>query len=313
MRLREELWNAVELGEQRKDAQLARDFTVALPTELSFEERLQLIQRFVDEEMIALGMIVDLAVHRPDRQSDRRNWHAHLLVTMRELNQGGFGKKVREWNQKSLLENWREKWATYTNQALSDAGFGSRVDHRTLERQKNAALIEGDLDTAILFDREPTCHLGAHATAMERKYIQTDRGDINREITERNTIRAKILNDVRALYNTAMSAIRSATSQLNQAWTRIEAALANRTRNEDTEKDRTDLTLATTVDNPQVAPKRKRETGLDRARSRLRALVENKSANSNFRDGTPTTYLPADEVASQCPEANTPSPKSPKN
>jgi hypothetical protein len=74
------------------------------------------------------------------------------------------------------IEAWRERWATLTNAALERASIAERVDHRSYARQG--------------IDQEPTKHLGPVAAEMERRGIESDRGDINREITARNIARS---------------------------------------------------------------------------------------------------------------------------
>jgi hypothetical protein len=188
------LWNAVERREDEStrpdQAQLARDLKIALPHELNAEQRLQLVTDFA-REMAARGMVVDVAIHAPDAQSDERNFHVHMLLTMREIGPDGFGKKVREWNRETELQSWKERWSELGARHLERAGFELeaerfRVGHLTLEKQREAALERGDHEAARDLNREPEKHMGPHATAMERQGIVTRNGDLNREIQERN-------------------------------------------------------------------------------------------------------------------------------
>src|SRR6185312_2200720 len=63
LRDREGLWNAVEAGEKRKDAQLAREVEIAIPREMDREEAIELVRDFVRDEFVSRGMIADLNVH----------------------------------------------------------------------------------------------------------------------------------------------------------------------------------------------------------------------------------------------------------
>lgn len=128
---RSRLWNAVELAENRKDAQVAREFEVSIPRELSPAQARQLVRSFVQEQFVSLGMIADICHHNEGGD----NPHAHILLTMREIGPDGFGKKAREWNRTELLEQWRAEWAESANEALELAGHAARIDHRTLEAQ----------------------------------------------------------------------------------------------------------------------------------------------------------------------------------
>lgn len=128
------LWNAVELCEKRKDAQVAREINIALPRELSSSENWSLLTSFVQSEFVDRGMIADVAFHRGHRGGEEQP-HGHVLLTLREVSSAGFGQKVRAWNDRSLLSDWREHWAEHCNRALALSGFDLRIDHRTLDAQ----------------------------------------------------------------------------------------------------------------------------------------------------------------------------------
>jgi ATP-dependent exoDNAse (exonuclease V) alpha subunit len=125
---REALWNAVEAGEKRKDAQLARDIEFALPQELAREQAIALARDFVRSEFVARGMVADLNVHW-----EPANPHVHLMLTMRELTADGFGRKVTEWNKVALLKEWRERWADLANEHLLHVGHDAHIDHRSYQ------------------------------------------------------------------------------------------------------------------------------------------------------------------------------------
>ena len=80
---RNRLWNEAERAETRKDAQLAREIEVGLPHELTAEQRRWLVQDFVREQFVRKGYAVDVAIHAPDKESDARNYHAHILIAER--------------------------------------------------------------------------------------------------------------------------------------------------------------------------------------------------------------------------------------
>ena len=165
---RAELWNIVEDIERRKDAQLAREVEVSLPHELTHEQRRDLLHTFAQDRYVAKGMIADISYHEPGKGGDDRNYHAHILLTLRPFNDNGeFGNKNRDWNHKQTLVQDREAWADYLNQALERVGSQDRVDARSFEERG--------------LDQKPTKHLGPDATEMERRGEQTRIGDENRE------------------------------------------------------------------------------------------------------------------------------------
>jgi hypothetical protein len=199
---RAKLWNAVELSEKRKDAQLARGFDMALPHELNAWQRLELVRGFAQAEFADKRMIADYAIHQPHKrkvkgqEESNKNWHVHFKVTLREIGPEGFKNKNRDWNSKEQMEQWRQAWAIHTNHALEQAGRTERIDHRSLEVQRQEAeeesMIAGSKavsDTWALkakaLDRPATVHMGKAASVLENRGIQTERGDYNREVKAR--------------------------------------------------------------------------------------------------------------------------------
>jgi len=178
---RQQLWNAVERREDASNraasAQLAREVVVALPHELTDQQRQWLVKDFVREQFTRKGMIADVNIHAPGGEGDQRNHHAHILVTMREIGPDGFGPKVREWNSDAQLQQWRAEWERSTNKQLERHGHDERIDRRTLEAQG--------------IDREPTTHRGPHVDAIERRGVEADN-------TRQNTDRADELAGLRA-------------------------------------------------------------------------------------------------------------------
>jgi len=186
MKDRAQLWNAVEKGEKRKDAQVAREIDVALPHELAPDKQVALVREFVGAAFVAEGMVADFAIHAPSRKGDERNTHAHIMLTMRELEGDGFGKKVRAWNDKERLAGWRESWAAHVNRALEREGVSAQVDHRSLEAQG--------------IDREPQIHQGPAVAELTRRGIETERQETASEIEAGNEARKNLqgeLSDIR--------------------------------------------------------------------------------------------------------------------
>lgn len=132
---RQKLWNGVEVTEKRKDSQLAREVQLALPRELTLAQNIQLTREFVKDRFVSCGMVADIGIHVPKASDGELQPHAHVLLTMREIKEDGFGLKVRGWNEKCELEIWREEWGNYVNKYLALNGHDIRVDHRSLKEQ----------------------------------------------------------------------------------------------------------------------------------------------------------------------------------
>lgn len=193
---RQTLWNAVEQIEKSSKAQLAREYEVALPVELSREEQIKLVRDFAKENFVDNGMCVDFSIH--DKEDG--NPHAHIMLTTRPIEQdNSWGVKQKKeyildkngqkqydkkkqtykcktvkttnWDSKEFLQRSRESWAEKVNQELEKKSLPQRIDHRSLKEQG--------------VDRVPTIHEGG-ARKLEKRGIKTDRGKINRKIKTAN-------------------------------------------------------------------------------------------------------------------------------
>lgn len=161
---RSQLWNSAELAERRKDSCTAREVEIALPHELTNDQRRALALRFARSMVETEKCAVDVCIHAPGKDSN--NWHAHMLRTTRQVTPEGLGSKLdtEKAGRKRAddLEALRERWATMANEALREVGQAATLDHRTLAAQG--------------INRTPQVHLGPTAAAMQRKGKETDRG-----------------------------------------------------------------------------------------------------------------------------------------
>jgi len=173
---RSAVWNAAEAAERRKDACVAREFEVALPDELSPDERRRLAVDFAKEMANAEGCAVDVSIHAPGKEGDSRNHHAHILRTTRKVGPEGLTDKLDTEkagrNRAADLDAVRTRWAVLTNERLRENGIEAQVDHRSLKDQG--------------IDRIPTSHLGIFVTSMERRGVRTEVGKrIEEEVAAR--------------------------------------------------------------------------------------------------------------------------------
>ena len=186
---RERLWNDVEAFEVRKDAQLAHEVEFAIPRELTEAQGIDLARDFAQSEFVGRGMIVDLNVHWDIGEDGMPKPHAHVMLTMRAVDENGFGQKVRDWNRTEMVERWRERWAELANARLAELDIDARIDHRSLEAQGIAL--------------EPQSQIGAPAQRIETRGVEgegieaaasvsdtvADRAEMHREIARGNGAR----------------------------------------------------------------------------------------------------------------------------
>jgi Ti-type conjugative transfer relaxase TraA len=99
------------------------------------QQGIALARDFVRREFVDRGMVADLNVHWDVGADGSPKPHAHVMLSMRAVDEKGFGKKVREWNRTDLLKDWREHWADHVNERLASLDIEARVDHRSFEAQ----------------------------------------------------------------------------------------------------------------------------------------------------------------------------------
>ena len=193
---REYLWNSVEKIEKSKNSQLARNLLFTLPRELNEEDRIKLISEFIEENFTSKGMIADCNIHNPLASDNGEQPHAHILLTLREIDEHGKwkpkcrkeyildenGEKIKlksgnyksrkvnlnDWNEPDKAKEWRENFSKKANEYLEKNGIDKRIDPRTFEEQGREEL--------------PQVHLGTASYQMEKKGIATERGNHNRKI-----------------------------------------------------------------------------------------------------------------------------------
>ena len=209
------LWNAVELSEKGQKSQLARMLKASLPNEWSYELAEEVVRDYVQRNFVDKGMCADWAIHDSENDKGQRNLHIHVLLTMRPLTENGeWGAKTKkvyvldengeriplidkktgkqkvdkrnrkqwkcqtvestDWNSRENAMMWRRDLAETINATNEQLGIAVHWEHRSFKEQG--------------IDKEPTIHIGAVANALERKGIQTERGNINREIIRGNVL-----------------------------------------------------------------------------------------------------------------------------
>ena len=170
---RQTLWNEVEKkefnanGSMKANARLAKEYTCALPHELTHKERIKIVDDFCRDFVKKHNVIVDACIHAPhdhDDETDNKNYHVHIMFTTRLVNEKGeLGKKQRTFNDDGpkILKDTRATFANIVNTALENAGLEERIDHRSYKDQ--------GLDFL-----EPTAHEGHEVTALRRQGIDTE-------------------------------------------------------------------------------------------------------------------------------------------
>ena len=205
------LWNAVEKAETQWNAQLARRIIMALPVEVPSDQYPEMVRAYCQKYFVTEGMCCDFAIHDEDKEP--RNPHAHILLTLRSLDdQGkwlpkckkvydldGKGNRMRlpsgewashrenvnDWNNPQNCEIWRHGWEMIQNEYLEKNQRTERVDLRSYQRQ--------DLPQI------PTVHMGRAACAMEARGEKSYLGELNRDIQETNKLLTYLRRNLKKL------------------------------------------------------------------------------------------------------------------
>ena len=199
---RNTLWNAAEAVEKQWNSQLARRWVLSIPREIPPDQYAALVRDFCRQQFVSKGMCVDFAIH----DKGDGNPHAHVMLTMRAMDERGKwlpksrkvyeldknGERIKlpsgrwkshkedtvDWNGRKYGEIWRHEWEVIQNRYLEANNRPERVDLRSYERQG--------------LDIIPTVHEGAAVRQMEKRGIQTNIGNLNREIKAANSLMKSI-------------------------------------------------------------------------------------------------------------------------
>ena len=148
---REQLWNAVEEVETAKDSRLAREFVVALPIELSREEQVELLQEFIREQFVSDGMCADAAIH----DTDGHNPHAHILLTVRPLDERG------KWQYKTekeylCMKNGEERGFTAAEfRTAKNDGWEKQYPYKVGKKKAYMTPSDAEVQGLVRADRHP--------------------------------------------------------------------------------------------------------------------------------------------------------------
>ena len=222
---RQELWSSVEQSETttrsvkgsrlKQSARLAREWLLALPSELSDDENKELTREFTTKLVNDLGVIADYAIHKPtpfdikpkkfvgdDEKRvpvapDERNVHAHIMFTTRKVSadRNGvlvFGDKADSerselWRQQQGLCNGgdyikeiRQLWETMLNKRLE---------------QKKILPVTAKSYEDLGLNIVPQHKQGKDATVMSRYHFKPPIVGFNNDIKQHNAIIIKSAAD----------------------------------------------------------------------------------------------------------------------
>lgn len=270
---REQLWNAAEAAERRKDANTAREVLVSLPHELDDAQRVELVERFSGDLVNRYGMVVDYAIHHPDRRGDNRNHHAHLMLTTRRMGRDGLQEKTRELDDRTTgpkeIEEIRRLWENEQNRALDHADLNERVSRLS--------------NKARGIELEPEPKIGHQANAMLRRGVVTPFALHTQQVRQRN---ASMRENMRRQAEEKRRQPREASNQNLQQDFNAQGVALHLQAEADAPRA-FNLAAASGDRGRQLHPKTQRETELTRHQGREGQF--NQLANDLMRDSSAET------------------------
>lgn len=247
----QELWNKAEKAEVRKDARVGREWNIALPHELTTEERKDLAKDIAQDIADRYQVGTQIAIHAPSKTGDERNHHVHILTTTRKIDKSlNLTDKadIELSNKKCItvgikttdeqIKDIREMIGSKINQHLEKAQIKEQVSHLSYKDQG--------------LDKIPTKHMGKSATHLERKGIKTQIGDYNRSAMRFNELRT-ILESIYATQDreTYQPTPQSATERVkmylakrNEERTKTPETIQEQKPNQDSQKQLLEQILA---------------------------------------------------------------------
>ena len=205
---RSKLWNEAVKAETYKNAQEAQEIIISLPHQLTDKGREYIVKDWVRETILReTGRVADVNIHRPPKNGDDRNYHAHVLLTMRDIGPDGFGEKKAPVIDKAQLDKWKVNFSNRAARELRKEGFALdadrwKVGHLAKPEQLKDALRRNDFEHAAWAEMEATTHRGPTATTMDRNAEQgkgpaSDRGTIERERKAAELQRMKLAREMK--------------------------------------------------------------------------------------------------------------------
>ena len=197
------LWNVAEAAERRRDAQVAREIVLALPSnaELTNEDRIALARDFAQTHFVSKGLAIQLDVHAPHEagegdESERANWHAHLLISTRRVEGEGFAAKkardldpvVRRAGRRAVVtdgEAWGELWRAHQDRYFQENGLGIRVDPTALHAGEHVGPVRMRKAGSAAFERAETLRSANQEAARDPEQVLAALTRNNATFTER--------------------------------------------------------------------------------------------------------------------------------
>lgn len=178
-----DFWENAEKYRSKPNGRAYREFKFALQEELTLEENIQCIEKFLKETGIKDNHVYSYAVHDKVAtfSKEHRNIHCHLMFNEKIIEKNrpleadmyfknyaknnlgeptkGY-RSSRDFSTKTATINFRKLFADIINDKFQEKGLDISISEKSLKVQRQELLNQGKIEEAELLNRTPAPHLG---------------------------------------------------------------------------------------------------------------------------------------------------------
>ena len=230
-------WEAADLFE-RKNGEVYKELVCSLPNVLSLNDQKKIIEKFLDKHL--KNFYYTYAIHNKigALSGEEEHPHAHIMFSTKEIDgyekntgrtpnkffsrynsknpEKGGCKKSAKWNDKDrtqYLYELRYDFAKITNEVLEENGIHIRVDPRSLEEQRQNALMDGNELLVKVLDRVPEKYVKEFATITDEK---------NPLVVEHKENRQKVKQKIKNIEDSFINDVAEEKRKLSEIWEEVQ-------------------------------------------------------------------------------------------
>ena len=203
-----DFWEQAEKHRSKPNGRAYREFKFALQEELTLEENIQCIEKFLKETGIKDNHVYSYAIHDKVAtfSKEHRNIHCHLMfcekiieknrpleadMYFKNYAKNKLGEPTKgyrsstQFTSKQATHNLRKLFADIINDKFQEKGLDISISEKSLKAQRQELLKQGKMEEAELLNRTPASHLGnAYKNPAVLKRIMEKIDETNKKADE---------------------------------------------------------------------------------------------------------------------------------
>ena len=203
-----DFWENAEKYRSKPNGRAYREFKFALQEELTLEENIQCIEKFLKETGIKDNHVYSYAIHDKVAtfSKEHRNIHCHLMfcekiieknrpleadMYFKNYAKNKLGEPTKgyrsstQFTSKQATHNLRKLFADIINDKFQEKGLDISISEKSLKAQRQELLKQGKMEEAELLNRTPASHLGnAYKNPAVLKRIMEKIDETNKKADE---------------------------------------------------------------------------------------------------------------------------------